>query len=395
MKQNLLALSLACLFGLTACEQGQPVPPQTIPASATSETASAASSTTSTQLTEIEQLVNDLTKQTIQQKLATGELKKEDLNEEALKELYLATKTVVEAMNRNVQKNDTGMMDMLRTLNQAQQSQPKTVSGAEVDVYDSEESKQLGALIKQKVPNTVVNKINKIFDTNLFTVYLNNVDNPVYTNKNADFYILRQMNGLSDVLKANGEPTQLNNEKGQLLAFSVEKGQIYRQIMSNINTQYAPKWVFGKGEKKVYIFSDPDCPFCKSLDMAFHQHLKPEDNVTIYYIMNPLLSLHPEALDKASKILCDANPDTAWKNWMLDRKLPDKKMSEAQTKTCDQRVVNQMAYSTILGFNSTPSIVNEYGSVWADGVPQVMDRAFIEQILNKKPANVVSQVGKF
>ena len=50
----------------------------------------------------------------------------------------------------------------------------------------------------------------------------------------------------------------------------------------------AIKYVKGKGERTLYIFSDPDCPYCQRLE----QNMVGVDNVTVYVFLYPLTSLH-------------------------------------------------------------------------------------------------------
>ena len=61
--------------------------------------------------------------------------------------------------------------------------------------------------------------------------------------------------------------------------------------LADLNTKDAIKLVLGNGAKKMYIFSDPDCPYCKKLEPEFDQL----QNVTIYIFPMPLDSLHPNA----------------------------------------------------------------------------------------------------
>ena len=60
----------------------------------------------------------------------------------------------------------------------------------------------------------------------------------------------------------------------------------------------AIRTVRGKGERKLFVFSDPDCPYCKRLE----PELAKVGNVTIYIFLYPLEGLHPEARMKAQAI---------------------------------------------------------------------------------------------
>ena len=74
----------------------------------------------------------------------------------------------------------------------------------------------------------------------------------------------------------------------------------------------AIKYVKGKGERTLYIFSDPDCPYCQRLE----QNMVGVDNVTVYVFLYPLTSLHQmlkrfliksgalKTLQKLGQIIC-------------------------------------------------------------------------------------------
>lgn len=62
----------------------------------------------------------------------------------------------------------------------------------------------------------------------------------------------------------------------------------------------AIKYVKGKGERTLYIFSDPDCPYCQRLE----QNMVGVDNVTVYIFLYPLTSLHPNAEKVSNQIWC-------------------------------------------------------------------------------------------
>lgn len=76
----------------------------------------------------------------------------------------------------------------------------------------------------------------------------------------------------------------------------------------------AIKKVKGSGERKLFVFSDPDCPYCKKLEKT----LQEVDNVTIYTFLYPLEDLHPDARAKADRIWCSADRIGAWEAWMLN-----------------------------------------------------------------------------
>ena len=62
--------------------------------------------------------------------------------------------------------------------------------------------------------------------------------------------------------------------------------------------------VKGDGSRKIAIFTDPDCPYCKRLE----QELAKVSNVTVYVFLYPLPQLHPDAPRKARAVWCACGP---------------------------------------------------------------------------------------
>lgn len=78
------------------------------------------------------------------------------------------------------------------------------------------------------------------------------------------------------------------------------------------------KKVKGNGSRKIAVFSDPDCPYCKRLE----QSLASVDNVTIYTFLYPLEQLHPKAPEIARSIWCSPDRAKAWDDYMLRNTAP-------------------------------------------------------------------------
>ena len=77
----------------------------------------------------------------------------------------------------------------------------------------------------------------------------------------------------------------------------------------------AIKIVRGNGSRKLALFEDPDCPFCKQLE----QNMSPMTDVTIYLFLFPIPQLHPNAMVDAKLIWCSPDRASAWTNWMVYR----------------------------------------------------------------------------
>jgi thiol:disulfide interchange protein DsbC len=72
--------------------------------------------------------------------------------------------------------------------------------------------------------------------------------------------------------------------------------------------------VKGSGSRKLAVFADPDCPYCRQLE----KDLLNIDNVTIYTFLFPLDELHPEASKHAAQIWCAKDRAAAWQAWLVD-----------------------------------------------------------------------------
>lgn len=112
--------------------------------------------------------------------------------------------------------------------------------------------------------------------------------------------------------------------------------------------------VRGDGTRKLAVFSDPECPYCKRLD----GELAKLDNVTIHTFLYPLEGLHPDAKGKAERIWCARNPAKAWDDFMASGKLPE-------SAKCETPVERNVKLGGAMGINGTPTLIFENGSLVA------------------------------
>ena len=130
----------------------------------------------------------------------------------------------------------------------------------------------------------------------------------------------------------------------------------------------ALKQVKGNGKRKVAVFSDPDCPYCKKLEAE----LAKVSDVTIYTFMYPIPSLHPQAADKAKAVWCAADRNKAWDDLMQKGTVP-------AAGNCDTASLAKVAeLGARLKVNGTPTLI------FADGlrVPGMVPAAELEKLLN-------------
>lgn len=134
----------------------------------------------------------------------------------------------------------------------------------------------------------------------------------------------------------------------------------------------ALRQVIGKGERKIAIFTDPDCPFCHRLEQDTIPKLT---NVTVYYFLFPL-DMHVNAKTDAKKILCAENPDKAFLDWMKnDVALP----SRTECKAIDNLTVMINAGKNIAGVTATPTIILSNGHILSGLIPG----DYLNQMINE------------
>ena len=110
----------------------------------------------------------------------------------------------------------------------------------------------------------------------------------------------------------------------------------------------AIKTVRGNGQRKVAVFSDPNCPYCKQLELE----LASLDSTTIYTF---LLPFQGEA--KPIAIWCAEDRAEAWRRLMLHGDDSSLKTDAA----CDHPIARNLALAHQLGVQGTPTLI------WADG----------------------------
>lgn len=131
----------------------------------------------------------------------------------------------------------------------------------------------------------------------------------------------------------------------------------------------AIKEVKGNGKRKLVVFSDADCPFCKRLEKS----LLEVTDVTVYTFLYPIDKLHPQANERSRRVWCSSDRLKAWKDWMLEGKSP------ASGADCDNPVAKLAALGEKYRINGTPTLVFASGRT----VPGAIPAKDIERYLNE------------
>jgi len=114
----------------------------------------------------------------------------------------------------------------------------------------------------------------------------------------------------------------------------------------------------GAGARKIYVFSDPDCPYCKQLEGALNQL----HNTEVFIFPMPLVSLHPKSRQVSESIWCQANQEKAWRAYMDTGVTPN-------TTTCDNPISRNLVLAEKLHIFGTPAIIFEDGTIFPGAIP--------------------------
>ncbi len=129
----------------------------------------------------------------------------------------------------------------------------------------------------------------------------------------------------------------------------------------------ALKTVKGKGERKLVVFSDVDCPYCRK----FETELAKVDNITVYTFLYPIEGLHPKAVQTSKQIWCAPDRNKAWDEYITRGTIP------GNDGKCANPVDATIALGNKLKVSGTPTLV------FANGVrvPGMVPAAQLERLL--------------
>ena len=108
--------------------------------------------------------------------------------------------------------------------------------------------------------------------------------------------------------------------------------------------------VRGNGKRKLAVFEDPNCGYCK----RFERDLQKVNDVTIHTFLIPILSA--DSVEKSKNIWCAKDKGKAWLDWMV-RDQPAAKAS------CDTAALERnLAFSKKYKITGTPTLFFTDGS---------------------------------
>ncbi len=103
--------------------------------------------------------------------------------------------------------------------------------------------------------------------------------------------------------------------------------------------------VRGNGKRKIAVFADPNCGFCK----RFERDLAKVDNITVHLFLYPILGA--DSTEKSRNIWCAKDKSKVWNDWMLNATTP-------ATASCDTAALTRnVAFGQKYRITGTPTVI--------------------------------------
>lgn len=203
------------------------------------------------------------------------------------------------------------------------------------------ETARLKKTLEDRFPGAEVRSVLKTAYFGLYEVMLD--DRIVYTDARGRYLLV-------GAVYDSESKTNLTEER---------RRELNRVKVADLPLDKAIVKVKGNGERKLIVFSDPDCPFCAQLEKT----LKAVDNTTVYTFLFPIDQLHPDAARKARLIWCAPDRAKAWDAHYDSAALPD------NAGDCDNPVAMTQALGARLKINATPTLIFADGSMVPGALP--------------------------
>lgn len=201
-----------------------------------------------------------------------------------------------------------------------------------------------------KFPKATVDSVTRLPDLGLYEIVVPRADEPLLIYTDEDFRFMAQ----GSVVDTKSMVDVAERTRNRLNAISFDTLPLDRAI----------KKVKGNGSRKVAVFSDPDCPYCRRIE----QEIEKMTDVTVYILLYPIEQLHAKAPERSRAIWCSPNRLKAWDDYMLRNVAPTAKGD------CANPVADIVDFGRKKGITGTPTLV------FADGsrIPGALSAAQLE-----------------
>jgi thiol:disulfide interchange protein DsbC len=128
----------------------------------------------------------------------------------------------------------------------------------------------------------------------------------------------------------------------------------------------------GTGARKLVVFADPNCGYCKK----FERELLQVKDVTVYTFLYSILG--GDSPEKSRNIWCAKDSTSVWREWMVNGAVPPRAMAQCDAGALQRNLAMGKKYRV----NGTPALVFEDGK----RVPGALPPAQIEAQLTASRA---------
>ena len=203
--------------------------------------------------------------------------------------------------------------------------------------------------LSQQFPGAQISSVAKTPYSGLFEVYLDG--QLIYVDPKAQYVFT------GDVIDLKKRTNLTQARLNQLQAIKWD----------SLPLNNALKTVKGKGERKLVVFSDVDCPYCRK----FEAELAKVDNITVYTFLYPIEGLHPKAVQTSKQIWCAPDRNKAWDEYITRGTVP------GNDGKCANPVDATIALGSKLKVGGTPTLFFANGQ----RVPGMVPAAQLERLL--------------
>ena len=211
----------------------------------------------------------------------------------------------------------------------------------------AQDAERVKAELKKRIPEANVDTVRKIPYGGLYEVLVGS--DLFYTDSKAEFLVAGSIIDLK---------TKENVTEARMRQVNAIK-------WDTLPLDSAIKIVRGNGARKIALFEDPNCGYCK----RFERDLQGVTDITVYVFLYPILS--PDSIEKSKMVWCSADRSKAW----LDHMVRDGAI--AGDAKCTTPVDQILALGQSKRVTGTPTIIFENG----DRVPGAIPVADLEKKL--------------
>ncbi|HIJ87237.1 MAG TPA: DsbC family protein [Desulfuromonadales bacterium] len=111
-----------------------------------------------------------------------------------------------------------------------------------------------------------------------------------------------------------------------------------------------------KGSKKLYVFTDPDCPYCRKGHVELKKLAKIAPDVAIHIMLYPL-PMHPAAYDKSRTVIETKDHD------LLDKAFEGKDIAKPTSDASKKAIDEIVTFANANGISGTPTMVMPDGTI--------------------------------